>query len=195
MATMTVNATDRNEHPWTKGVLRAILVRIDAFVSNSTQNAIPEPVRARDFRCSQTESFVAKADPTETPSLELQPLGEDILSAAIPAFFIGRNKAGRWVARESRGRIGGKFLLKWSALAFARAQSEPAQCAMIFPSERFELDLNDEGNPFARHAELLLHWACCLARSVRTAGLALACLAGIVALQAAVYIYVWRLVG
>jgi hypothetical protein len=60
----------------------------------------------------------------------LQPLGEDILSAAIPAVFIGRNNAGLWVVRETRGRLGGKFLFKWSALAFARAQTRsPFQAA------------------------------------------------------------------
>ena len=195
MATMTVNTTDRNEQLRTTRVLRGFRARIDAFVSSRMQSAVPKAAREDGFRCRRSESLVARTEQAETPSLELQPLGEDILNPAIPAFFIGRNKAGLWIAREARGRIGGKFLLKWSALAFARAQSEPAQCAMIFPSERFELDLENEGNSLARHAEFLLHWAACLARSLRSAGLALASLAGIIGLQAAVYAYVWRLFG
>jgi hypothetical protein len=199
MATMTVNTPDRNEQPLMTRLLRGFRARIDAFVSSRLRNAVPKATRVEGSRWKQGESFVAQTDQAETPTLELQPLGEDILNAAIPAFFIGRNRAGLWIAREARGRIGGKFLFKWSALAFARAQSEPAQCAMVFPSERFELDLENEGNPLAQHAELLLHCGARLrrqiARSVRTAVLALSGLAGIVTLQAAVYVYVWRLLG
>ena len=195
MATMTVNTTRRNERPWMKRVLRTIRARIDAFVSSRMQNAVPEAVRAKHFGCSQSERPAARTDQARASSLELKPLSEDILSAAIPAFFIGRNAAGLWIARESCGRIGGKFLLKRSALTFARAQSEPAQCAMIFTSERFELDLENEGNPLAGHVEMLLHFAARLARAARTAGLAFAALAGIIALQAAIYVYVWRLWG
>ncbi len=194
MATTIVNTTRRNEQP-VKRVLQTIRARINAFVSSRMQNAVPETACAKHVGCSQSERRAARTDQAEAPSLELQPLSEDILSAAIPAFFIGRNAAGLWIVRESRGRIGGIFLFKWSALAFARSQSEPAQCATIFPSERFELDLENQGNPLARHAEFLLHWAGWVARSVRTAGLALAGLAGIVALQAAVYVYVWRLLS
>jgi len=53
----------------------------------------------------------------------------------IPAFFIGRNKDGFWVAREVKGRIGGLFLLKNSALSFARRNSsrEDAQPS-FYPS-------------------------------------------------------------
>ena len=72
-----------------------------------------------------------------------------VISEAIPAFFIGRNRSGFWVARESEGQIGGLFLLERSALAFAHAHGGPVGCATIFPTERFELDLDNEGNPFA----------------------------------------------
>lgn len=195
MATMTMNTPVRNEQPLMKRILRAFRPTMDAFVSSRMRNTVPQAAYLNGSRCAQTESLVARADQAETASQELQPLGEDILSAAIPAFFIGHNKAGLWIVRETRGRIGGKFLFKWSALAFARAQSEPAQCAMIFPSARFELDLENEGNPLARHAELLAHWTRRVARSIWTVGLASAGLAGIIALQAAVYVYVFRLVG
>jgi hypothetical protein len=58
---------------------------------------------------------------------EFQPLDPDIVSASIPAFFIGRNRAGFWVAREAKGRTGGIFLLKSSAVHFAHVQSTPAR--------------------------------------------------------------------
>ena len=76
------------------------------------------------------------------------------LSEAIPAFFIGRNREGFWVARDAKGRIGGLFLLERGALFFARRNSAPTGCATIYPSAAFELDLQDLGNPLV--ASLLL---------------------------------------
>ncbi len=95
----------------------------------------------------------------ETSPLRFEPLDPGIVSETIPAFFIGRNKGGFWVAREAKGRIGGLFLLKRSAIAFAHAQGGPAGCATIFPSERFELDLKNEGNPLAGPLAPLLRLA------------------------------------
>jgi len=97
--------------------------------------------------------------PRQRPAAELGPIDPDVISAAIPAFFIGRNKAGLWVAREARGRIGGLFLLKSSAVDFANRQSAPARCALVFPAETFELDIENRGNPLivlAEHARRLL---------------------------------------
>jgi len=88
-----------------------------------------------------------------------QPLDPGVVSAAIPAFFIGRNKDGFWVARDAKGQIGGIFLLESSALSFARKQSEPVGCATIFPSHRFELDLENRGNRFAPRLGPLIHFA------------------------------------
>ena len=90
---------------------------------------------------------------------QFQPLDPDIVNEAIPAFFIGRNKEGFWVARDAKGRIGGIFLLENSALSFARRNSRPAGCATIFPSERFELDLENKGNPLAAQLGSLIHLA------------------------------------
>jgi hypothetical protein len=87
---------------------------------------------------------------TETQQAQaatLKPLDPEIVSASIPAFFIGRNKAGLWVAREANGRIGGLFLFKSSAVDFANRQSKPARCALVFPTETFELDIENRGNP------------------------------------------------
>ena len=90
---------------------------------------------------------------------QFQPLDPDIVNEAIPAFFVGRNKEGFWVARDAKGRIGGIFLLENSALSFARRNSRPAGCATIFPSERFELDLENKGNPLAAQLGSLIHVA------------------------------------
>jgi hypothetical protein len=78
---------------------------------------------------------------------KFQPLDPNIINASIPAFFIGRNRAGFWVARESNGRVGGLFLFKSSAVHFAHVQSTPAKCALIFPSQTFDLDIENSGNP------------------------------------------------
>ena len=94
-----------------------------------------------------------------TVTAQFQPLEAGVVSEAIPAFFIGRNKEGFWVAREVKGRIGGLFLLKNSALSFARRNSQPGGCATIFLSERFELDLENKGNPLIAQLGLLIRFA------------------------------------
>ncbi|MCP3402555.1 hypothetical protein [Bradyrhizobium sp. CCGB20] len=85
--------------------------------------------------------------PDAQQATALKPLDPDVVSAAIPAFFIGRNGAGLWVAREVNGRVGGLFLFKSSAVDFANRQSGLARCALVFPSETFELDIENRGNP------------------------------------------------
>src|SRR5580704_16603114 len=71
------------------------------------------------------------------------------LSEAIPLFYIGRNKSGLWVVREAAAGSGGLFFLKQSAARFARGQSEPNGCAMMFVAEPFELDVDNQGSRFA----------------------------------------------
>jgi hypothetical protein len=104
-------------------------------------------------------SGILSADEPATVTAPFQPLDPGIISDAIPAFFIGRNKEGFWVARHVKGQIGGIFLLKNSAVSFARENSRPAGCATIFPSERFELDLENKGNRFAAHLGPLMQLA------------------------------------
>jgi hypothetical protein len=70
-----------------------------------------------------------------------------ILSEAIPLFFIAQNRDGFWVARDTDGRVGGIFLLKRSALKFADKNAQPVGCAKMFLSGRFELDIENKGNP------------------------------------------------
>ena len=45
------------------------------------------------------------------------------------------------------GTFGGLFWRKGSALRFAKANAGPAGCAVVFPQARFELDLENHGNP------------------------------------------------
>src|SRR6202158_1107225 len=106
-------------------------------------------------------AFSTAHPPAESPTViaQFQPLDPGVLNQAIPAFFIGRNKEGFWVARDAKGRIGGIFLLENSALSVARRNSPPAGCATIFPSERFELDLENGGNPLAAQLGSLIRLA------------------------------------
>ena len=71
------------------------------------------------------------------------------LSEAIPLFYIGRNKYRVWVVRAAEGQSGGLFLFKQSAARFARRQSKPDGCAMMFLAEPFELDVDNQGSRVA----------------------------------------------
>src|SRR5580704_13916040 len=59
-----------------------------------------------------------------------------IINESIPLFYIGQNRKGRWVVRESEGRSGGLFLFKQWAISFPRRESEPSGCASMFLAER-----------------------------------------------------------
>jgi hypothetical protein len=107
----------------------------------------------------ERERALAAGQPADRPATmpaPFQRLDPGILSETIPAFFIGRNRQGFWVARDVDGRIGGIFLFESSALAFAKHSSRPAACATIYPSERFELDLENRGNPLVAALASLL---------------------------------------
>lgn len=73
--------------------------------------------------------------------------GPEILSEAIPVFFIGRNQEGFWVARDAEGKVGGLFWRKQAALRFARRSAGPIGCAAVFPHGGLELDVENTGNP------------------------------------------------
>ena len=85
-----------------------------------------------------------------------------VLSESIPLFFIGRNKVGLWVAREAEGRTGGIFLFRESAMRFSGKHSLPAGCATMFLSERFELDVENRGNPLVARLDAVLRRAAAL---------------------------------
>jgi hypothetical protein len=116
--------------------------------ANLSRRQAPVQSTAAIGRCSE-RSGNSPADEPVTVTAPFQPLDLDIVSAAIPAFFIGRNKDGLWVARDAKGKAGGLFLFESSALSFARSNSRPTGCATIYPSEGFELDLRNRGNPLA----------------------------------------------
>ena len=96
--------------------------------------------------------------PTASPTC-FQPLDPGVVNASIPTFSVGRNRDGFWLARDARGENGGIFLFKSSALAFVRRASGQTGCATIFPSERFELDVENQGNPLIDYLVLLLRLA------------------------------------
>jgi hypothetical protein len=119
-----------------------------AITFNTAQ---PRPSPGRSTAAIQQDGEhpgILPADGPATVAAQFRPLDPGILSETIPAFFIGRNKEGFWVARDVNGRIGGIFLLENSAVSFAKTNSGPAGCASIYLSERFELDLENRGNPF-----------------------------------------------
>jgi hypothetical protein len=118
--------------------------------------------RRLEVRPSAREREGSGILPVEKPptvTAQFRPLDRGIVNEAIPAFFIGRNKEGFWIARDVKGRIGGIFLLESSALSFARRNSRPGGCATIFPSERFELDLENNGNPLVAYLRPLMRLA------------------------------------
>ena len=100
----------------------------------------------------------SRPQPATLPALPtlFQPLDPTVVSASIPTFFVGRNRDGFWLARDASGENGGVFLFKRSAMAFARRVSRPQGCAMVFLSERFELDLENHGNPLAGYLKPLV---------------------------------------
>jgi hypothetical protein len=142
---------------------RRPVTRSNEFAMADVQVASPSPIRSAPAR--KTTAVDGKRSgtlPAEEPArvgTRFFPLDPGILSEAIPAFFIGRNKEGFWVARDAKGQIGGIFLLESSALSFARSNSRPAGCATIHPSERFELDLDNKGNPLVEQLGLLTRLA------------------------------------
>jgi hypothetical protein len=65
---------------------------------------------------------------------------DTVLNQEIPLFYIGRNRAGLWVVRSADGGTGGLFLFKSAAARFAREESEPGGCALMYLTEPLELD-------------------------------------------------------
>jgi hypothetical protein len=102
--------------------------------------------------------------PVYPDALPFQRPSADVLNEAIPAIFIGRNQSGFWVARDADGKSGGLFWSREAALRFA-GTVWPEGCATIFPQARFELDIDNDGNPLISWLEAAKHW---LARRVES---------------------------
>jgi hypothetical protein len=112
------------------------------------------PTRAIERECECSKPL--RTDSSTRMTTQFRPLDPAIVNDTIPAFFVGRNLEGFWIARDAKGQIGGIFLIETFALSFARRNSESGGCAIIFPSERIELDLENRGNPLARPLALLI---------------------------------------
>jgi hypothetical protein len=123
------------------------MIAVQLMNSDLSHHAPSHSTPAAERECARTESLLT--DEPVKGTAQFGPLDPGIVSETIPAFFIGLNKDGFWVARDVNGQIGGIFLLENSAVSFARRNSRPPGCATIFPSERFELDLENKGNPLA----------------------------------------------
>jgi hypothetical protein len=128
----------------------------------------PEASPAEAVRKSG-HSGILPAGASATATAQFRPLDAGIVNETIPAFFIGRNMEGFWVARDAKGRIGGIFLLRGSAVSFAKRNGQSTRCATIFPSETIELDLDNKGNPLAAQ----LGWLKRLAKRCRRRTVAL----------------------
>jgi hypothetical protein len=122
------------------------MIAVDLRSPDLSPQRMPGPSTA-EIAGKREHSGIPSADAPATVAVQFRPLDPGIVNETIPAFFIGRNMEGFWVARDAKGQIGGIFLLENSAVSFARKNSGPGGCATIFPSERIELDLDNRGNP------------------------------------------------
>ena len=147
MATIAFNAASR-----AAGRLETVLIAVGESI---------DPPFSYPMQGAADEAEPARAPPDEDAgsTTPFRPLDASIVSDAIPAFFIGRNRDGFWVARDAKGRNGGIFLLRASAASFARALSGQSGCATIFPTDRFELDLKNSGNPLIPFLQPLMRLA------------------------------------
>jgi hypothetical protein len=148
MTAIAFKAGDRGERMLAPAAARSDLLpslrgMFNALAGAPAHHAVQEAGHARSSRPRDDQRSGAGQHPS------FAPLDPNILNESIVAFFIGRNADGLWVAREGRGRIGGIFLLKSSAVSFARRHAGDAACATIFPAESIELDIADDGSRLA----------------------------------------------
>src|SRR5579872_3758650 len=101
---------------------------------------------------------ISASPPTHPAALPRRP-DASIINESIPLFYVGRNQDGIWVVREAEGCSGGIFLSRGAALRFARKQTEPLGCAMMFPNEPFELDVENRGSRIVVHLAAALDFA------------------------------------
>jgi hypothetical protein len=141
-------------HSSPPGVDRPLLRGICLVIRNNRSGAATtrDQVRNPDRKHS---------DPAATGRVVEFPNRPDsaVLSETIPFFFIGRNHRGLWIVREAEGRTGGIFFFKRSALRFAQRASAPIGYATMALGERFELDVENRGNPLAAWLDAALRGA------------------------------------
>jgi len=153
----TVNIIPLSQQLWDqlKKLFHTGREMLDAFASARMRLVASAAKRGRPQHCKDRPRGRTDVQPA-LAAAQFDPLDANVVSDSIPAFFIGRNANGLWVAREAKGRIGGLFILKRSAVSFAHEHGEAAGCATIFPSQQIELDLENGGNALASHLAPLL---------------------------------------
>lgn len=112
---------------------------ISSIGPESVRFVTSNSVRRSDARQPALHSVGVTAKFPERPGLA-------VLSETIPLFYIALNNRGFWVARDSAASCGGVFMLRRSAVRFARDKSAPAGCAMMFLSGALELDIDNQGS-------------------------------------------------
>lgn len=104
------------------------------------------------YKMTCDDQFVPAGDPRSRRSVmavAFERPGPDVLSETIPVVFVGRNRDGFWVVRDAEAGFGGLFWRKQAALDFAKTNAASGGYAAVFPSARFELDIENQGNPLA----------------------------------------------
>jgi hypothetical protein len=126
--------------------------REDSFSQRQTGWSAVTMRQLSHCRSAHKRVSASKQQTPEMPHIHAQiaPLprrpNRTYFSDSIPLFFIGCNRSGFWVARESEGRSGGLFLFRQSAARFARKKSSPTGCAIMLVERPIELDLPNQGN-------------------------------------------------
>ena len=129
-------------------VLTDLVIGTPAFLANLLYK--PLAVAMEPVGLNMRGPGVISVAATVAPGLPQRP-DPRILNDAIPLFYIGRNLDGFWVTRDADGTVGGIFLRKQSALNFAKRNADSRGCATMFLPERFELGIENKGNPLVAH--------------------------------------------
>ena len=118
------------------------LPKHDVFSNDALVERVPGAAAIRLVDVNSEQAVEPRQDFPRRPNLQ-------ILSEAIPLFYICQNRHGFWVVRDAEGWIGGLFLRHHSALRFARRKSMPTGCAIMQLGEPLELDIENRGNRIA----------------------------------------------
>jgi len=80
------------------------MIAVQLTGPNRSSRQAPRPPAAAIAPESE-RSDTLPADEPATITAQFQPLDPGIVNGAIPAFFIGRNKEGFWIARDAKGQM------------------------------------------------------------------------------------------
>jgi hypothetical protein len=118
------------------------LSKHDVFSKDAIVERVPTAAAMRLVAVDSEQAAECSRDFPRRPNLQ-------VLSEAIPLFYICQNRHGFWVVRDAEGWTGGLFLRQQSALRFARRKSMPTGCAIMQLGESLELDIENQGNRIA----------------------------------------------